>query len=273
MSTFAIAAFYRFLPLSDLPSLREQLHGICVAQGIKGTLLLAPEGLNGTLAGFPEELAAALDGIREAVGCPDLRPRMSIHDAQPFGRLKVRIKREIVTLGVPGTDPTRRTGTPVPPHAWNDLLSDPDIPVLDVRNGFEHALGTFTGAIDPGTAAFGNFPAYVRRTLDPARHKAVAMFCTGGIRCEKASAFMLDQGFETVYQLEGGILAYLDEVPERESLWQGGCFVFDERGAVGAGLRPMPVRLCPTCSAPLPSSAEGSNVRCAACNETVLAGA
>lgn len=273
MPTFSIAAFYRFLPLSDLPSLRAHLHGICVGQGIKGTLLLAPEGLNGTLAGPPEALATALDAIRDAAGCPDLSPRMSVHDAQPFGRLKVRIKREIVTLGVPGTDPTRRTGTPVPPRAWNELLSDPDMPVLDVRNGFEHALGTFAGALDPGTAAFGDFPAYVRRTLDPARHKAVAMFCTGGIRCEKASAFMLDQGFETVYQLEGGILAYLAEVPERESLWQGGCFVFDERGAVGPGLRPMPVSLCPTCSRPLPSLTEGPSLRCDACQDKVAAGA
>ena len=266
MPTFAIAAFYRFLPLSDLPSLRGCLHGICVVQGIKGTLLLAPEGLNGTLAGSPAGLATALDVIRDAVGCLDLRPRMSVHDAQPFGRLKVRIKREIVTLGIPGTDPTRRTGTPVSPRAWNELLSNPAIHVLDVRNGFEHALGTFAGAIDPRTAAFGDFPAYVRRTLDPARHKAVAMFCTGGIRCEKASAFMLDQGFETVYQLEGGILAYLDEVPERESQWQGGCFVFDERGAVGPGLRPVPVRLCQTCSGPLPLSAGGQSLRCEACD-------
>lgn len=266
MPNIAVAAFYRFLPLSDLPALREQALAACAAAEVKGTLLLAPEGLNGTLAAPPEQLAAALDAIRQTAGCSDLTPRLAFHETQPFRRLKVRIKREIVTLGVPGTDPTRHTGTPVGPQAWNPLLFDPSIPVIDVRNGFEHAIGSFRGAIDPGTTAFSDFPGFVRDQLDPAKHKAVAMFCTGGIRCEKASAFMLDQGFETVYQLEGGILAYLAEMPETESLWRGGCFVFDERGAVGPGLAPLPVRLCPTCSWPLPStkSTEGS-VLCETC--------
>lgn len=262
MSAFAIAAFYRFKPLTDLPSLRLRLEQACAAAEVRGILLLAPEGLNGTLAGPPDGLAAALDAIRSATECPDLKRRMSACGSQPFRRLKVRIKREIVTLGVPGLDPARQTGTPVAPRDWNRVLDDPAIPVIDVRNAFEHALGTFTGAVDPGTAAFGEFPAFVHRTLDPVRHKAVAMFCTGGIRCEKASAFMLDQGFETVYQLDGGILAYLAEVPEEESRWRGGCFVFDERGSVGQDLVPEPVALCRSCSWPLSGTAAR---HCTAC--------
>ena len=266
MTAFAVAAFYRFKPLAGLPELRLRIESACAASTVRGTLLLAPEGLNGTLAGPPDGLAAALDAIRAAADCPDLRPRMSAHESQPFRRLKVRIKREIVTLGVPGIDPAGRTGTPVPPREWNRIVDDPAIPVIDVRNGFEHAVGTFTGAVDPDTRSFGEFPDFVRRTLDPARHRVVAMFCTGGIRCEKASAFMLDQGFETVYQLEGGILAYLAEVPEADSRWQGGCFVFDEREAVGPGLVPVPVTLCKACSRPLATARDGAGpLRCEAC--------
>lgn len=266
MPTSAVAAFYRFKPLVDLPVLRLRIEEACASADVRGTLLLAPEGLNGTLAAAPEGLATALDAIRSAIDCPDLEPRMSTHASQPFRRLKVRIKREIVTLGVPGLDPARRTGTLVPPRHWNRLLDDPAIPVIDVRNAFEHAVGTFAGAVDPGTKAFGDFPAYVRTNLDPARHKAVAMFCTGGIRCEKASAFMLAQGFETVYQLDGGILAYLSDVPLAESRWRGGCFVFDERGAVGQDLAPMSTPLCRVCTWPLESAEGGSDtVLCAAC--------
>jgi UPF0176 protein len=247
MPALDVAAFYVFAPLRPDETLRGQLQALCDTNRIRGILLLAPEGLNGTLAGEPAALAHVLQGIRAATGLQGLTPRMSRADSMPFLRMKVRLKREIVTIKDGRADPLARVGTYVEPEAWNALISDPEVMVIDTRNSFEHGVGTFVGAVDPGTTRFGEFPDFVREKLDPARHRKIAMFCTGGIRCEKASSFMLAEGFEEVYHLKGGILGYLERVPEEESLWRGGCFVFDQRVALGHGLAVAPVRLCLNC--------------------------
>jgi len=246
--SFHVAAFYQFTALPDCAALQAPAREFCADLGLTGTLLLAPEGINGTLAGT----AAAIDAlIAELTGgtifggrLDHLELKRSTAAAMPFGRLKVRVKREIVTLGDPATDPTLRVGTYVDPADWNALLAMTDLVLIDARNAFEVAMGSFDGALDPGTERFSQFPDFVRRTLDPHTHKQVAMFCTGGIRCEKASAYMLSQGFETVYHLKGGILNYLEQVPAEDSRWSGDCFVFDERVALGPGLveRPDAIR-------------------------------
>lgn len=241
MSAIAVAALYRFHPLPHFQDLRQPMHDLLVANGVCGTLLLAAEGLNGTIAGPAEVMEQVVAEIARIAGLPELlQPRWSTTDAPPFGRLKVRLKKEIVTMGVSGIDPLRAVGTYVEPEAWNALISDPDTLVIDTRNSFEVGYGTFKGAVDPGTATFGQFPDYVRRELDPAKHRKVAMFCTGGIRCEKATAYMLEQGFGEVYHLKGGILNYLERIGPQDSLWEGGCFVFDERVALGHGLAAIP---------------------------------
>lgn len=235
---FSVAALYKFTSLPDFRELREPIRAACASRGIKGTLLLASEGINGTLAGDDAALRAlladlggeALLGARFA----GAEVKFSTAAAMPFRRLKVRLKKEIVTLGL-GLDSMQGRGVEVTPDAWNALISDRDIRVLDVRNAFEVAMGTFDGAVDPKLNHFSDFRAYADRELDPARDR-IAMFCTGGIRCEKASAYLLSRGFTTVYQLKGGILKYLEEVPQSESLWRGECFVFDERIALDHGL-------------------------------------
>jgi UPF0176 protein len=270
--SYAIAAFYRFAPIADPAGLRDRLHGLCEGEGVKGTLLVAPEGINGTLAAEPDAMRRTIVAIAEIAGLAEpLEPRWSADETMPFLRLRVRLKREIVTIKEPSADPTRQVGTYVEPEDWNALISDPDTLVIDTRNGFEVALGTFQRAVDPGTASFGEFPGYVRRELDPKRHRRVAMFCTGGIRCEKATAFMLAEGFGEVYHLKGGILNYLERIGPEDSLWSGGCFVFDERVALGHGLVPVEgVSACLGCGAPLtaadradPRFEEG--VACPAC--------
>ncbi len=234
----AVAAFYKFFRWADGQphAVRGAIRDRLAALGLRGTLLLAPEGLNATLAGPRAALEAALADLAAIAGCGPIPAKWSTATAMPFARLKVRLKREIVTLGQPDADPTRRVGTYVRPQDWNALIQDPEVLVIDTRNGFEVAMGSFAGAVDPQTRSFGDFPGFARRALDPARHRKVAMFCTGGIRCEKASAFMLNEGFEQVFHLEGGILAYLEQIPAEDSLWRGGCFVFDERVALGHGL-------------------------------------
>jgi UPF0176 protein len=254
----AVAAFYRFEPLAGLEALRDRLKALCEAAGARGILLLAPEGLNGTLAAPSEAMDGLLAGIRVAAGLSGLEPRRSHATAPPFKRLKVRIKKEAVTIGDPAVDPRRRVGTYVDPSDWNAVIADPDVLVIDTRNAFEVAFGTFEGAIDPGIARFGDFPEWVGRTLDPRRHRKVAMFCTGGIRCEKASSYMLDAGFEEVLHLKGGILAYLDDIAPAQSRWTGGCFVFDERVALGHGLAPIAIRNCLSCDAPLDDAARAA---------------
>jgi UPF0176 protein len=217
------------------------LRAFCAEFGLRGSVLLAQEGINGTLAGT----AAAIEAFVQDLGeghlfggrLDHLELKFSSSAAMPFQRLKVRLKKEIVTLGAPDADPTRQVGTYVDPTDWNALIEKSDTVVLDTRNAFEVAMGTFAGAIDPGIASFGQFKDFVTRELDPARHRKIAMYCTGGIRCEKASALLLARGFKEVYHLRGGILKYLEQVPEADSRWRGECFVFDERVALGHGLR------------------------------------
>lgn len=239
MTRLAVAALYRFHPLPDPAALRTPLLTMMAANGVCGSLLLATEGLNGTIAGPAEAMPGVVAAIAAITGCGPLEPRWSYTDTAPFARLKVRLKKEIVTMGVPGIDPNAQVGTYVEPEDWNALIADPDTLVIDTRNSFEVGYGTFRGAVDPGTTRFGQFPDYVRQNLDPARHRKVAMFCTGGIRCEKATAYMLQQGFGQVFHLKGGILNYLERIGPADSLWDGGCFVFDERVALGHGLVPV----------------------------------
>jgi UPF0176 protein len=269
-----VAAFYKFAPVKGLAATQMRLKIMCEANGIRGMILVAPEGLNGTIAGASEAIEITLKGIRAEPGFERMEHKTSFTPTMPFKRLKVRLKKEIVTIGDASVDPGNRVGTYVEPKDWNALILDPDVLVIDTRNTYECGLGTFEGAIDPGTRSFSEFPAFVRQNFDPARQRKVAMFCTGGIRCEKASSFMLGEGYSDVFHLKGGILSYLEQVPAEESLWQGSCFVFDERVAVGHGLQPEPVRLCMGCNTPLgeeamqqPDYEEG--VCCPACSSVL----
>ncbi|MGF9762825.1 rhodanese-related sulfurtransferase [Microvirga sp. 0TCS3.31] len=238
--TYKVAALYQFVPLPDFRELKDPLHALCLDLGIRGTLLLAHEGINGTVAGTEEGVDALMVELRDGPlfrgRLDNLELKFSAASEMPFKRMKVRLKKEIVTLGDPQTDPLRRVGTYVSPAEWNRLLEEPGIVLLDTRNDFEVEMGTFEGAVDPRIKRFGEFKDFVKNELDPKQHRKVAMFCTGGIRCEKASAYMLNQGFEEVFHLKGGILKYLEDVPEAESRWKGECFVFDERVALGHGL-------------------------------------
>jgi UPF0176 protein len=246
-----VAALYKFVTLDDFHELREPLLNACLEAGTRGTLLLAEEGINGTIAGSREGIDQVLAYLRADPRMADLEHKESVDDHMPFYRMKVKLKKEIVTLGVPGIDPNRRVGTYVEPRDWNALVSDPEVLLIDTRNDYEYGIGSFRGAVDPHTTSFREFPAYVRSQLDPRRQKKVAMFCTGGIRCEKASAFMLQEGFEEVYHLQGGILKYLEEVPEEDSLWQGECFVFDNRVAVNHRLERGQYDQCYGCRHPI----------------------
>jgi UPF0176 protein len=236
-----VAAFYQFAALPDFRELREPLRAVCAGLALKGSVLLAEEGINGTLAGGADAIGDLVRELRdgELFGgrLDNLELKFSQASLMPFRRLKVRLKKEIVTLGEPAIDPAHQVGTYVDPADWNALIATPDTLVIDTRNAFEVAMGTFPGAVDPGIDSFGQFKDFATRYLDPARHRKVAMFCTGGIRCEKASAYLLARGFAEVYHLKGGILKYLEGVPEAESRWRGECFVFDDRVALGHGLR------------------------------------
>ncbi len=247
---FVVAALYRFTPLPDFEDRRAPLEAIADAKGVRGTLLLADEGINGTIAGTREAIDAIIGHIRKFPGCADLDVKDAHAATMPFTRLKVRLKREIVTMGVPGIDPTKTVGTYVDPENWNALVSQPDTVLIDTRNDYEVAIGTFAGAVNPQTETFREFPAWARAMLAEARPKRVAMFCTGGIRCEKATALMKEMGLDEVYHLKGGILKYLETVPPEDSLWQGECFVFDRRVSVGHGLEPGPYQLCSACREP-----------------------
>ena len=246
-----VAALYKFVALPDYKSLREPLLEQCRVQGLRGTLLLAQEGINGTVAGSPEGLATVLEWLRADSRLSDLEPKESLHDEQPFLRMKVKLKREIVTMGVPQVDPNRLVGTYVSPGEWDSLLEDPEVTLIDTRNDYECAIGTFRGAVDPGITTFRDFPAWVEQNLDPQKTRKVAMFCTGGIRCEKASSYLLEQGFDSVFHLKGGILKYLEEVPEQSSSWEGECFVFDERVAVNHALERGSYDQCFACRHPI----------------------
>ncbi|MGQ4648114.1 oxygen-dependent tRNA uridine(34) hydroxylase TrhO [Lyngbya aestuarii] len=256
--TQVVATFYKFVKLPDLAQKQASLLEYCQAQDIKGTILLAAEGINGTIAGSCQAIDSVLAFLRSDPYLADLEPKESYTDSPPFERLKVRLKKEIVTLGLPEVDPNHQVGTYVGPEEWNALLSDPQVVVVDTRNAYEVDIGTFKGAQNPQTASFREFPDYVEHHLDPSKHKKVALFCTGGIRCEKASSFMLSQGFQEVYHLKGGILKYLKEVPANESLWRGECFVFDQRIALQHGLATGNHDLCRSCGHPIAEADQAS---------------
>ncbi|MEP3053355.1 rhodanese-related sulfurtransferase [Ascidiaceihabitans sp.] len=248
---YTIAALYHFTRFDDPDGLRPALKALCVDQNVKGTLLLAGEGINGTIAGPRSGIDAVLAHIRALPGCEGLEWKESFADTAPFGKIKVRLKREIVTMGQPDVDPQAKVGNYVAPEDWNTLIQSEDVAVIDTRNDYEVAIGTFEGAIDPETSSFGEFPAWWEANKERFHNKKIAMFCTGGIRCEKSTNFLLGQGVENVYHLKGGILKYLEEVPEAESTWDGDCFVFDNRVSVGHGLKVGPHQLCHACRKPL----------------------
>jgi UPF0176 protein len=248
---FLVAALYRFVSLPDFADLQEPIRNLCEARGVRGTILLAPEGINGTIAGTEPDLRAVLAELNRMEPFRGLEHKESRTGRMPFPRLKVRLKKEIVSLGVPDIDPTSLTGEYVDPADWNALLDDPDLVLIDTRNDYEVALGTFERAVNPQTGSFRQFPEWVRESELLKEKPKVAMFCTGGIRCEKAAALLRRQGFEEVYQLKGGILKYLETVPPDESRWNGECFVFDERVSVAEGLVPGSYRLCRACRMPI----------------------
>ena len=248
---FTVAAFYHFARFDDPAALRGPLLGLCRAQGLAGTILLAPEGVNGTVAGAAAAIAVMLKHIRGLPGCAALVFKQSHASEQPFNRMKVRLKREIVTMGQPDVDPLAGVGHYVPPAQWNALISAPDVAVIDTRNDYEVQIGSFEGAVDPQTRSFGEFPGWWQANKDRFAGKRVAMFCTGGIRCEKSTNYLLGQGVRDVFHLQGGILKYLEEVPQADSLWQGECFVFDGRVSVGHGLAEGSHALCHACRRPL----------------------
>ncbi len=251
MSHIVVVALYKFVILPDYQEFAPRLKDHCDTLGLQGTFLLAEEGINGTVAGTREGIDGLLAYLRNDARFADIAHKESIYEEMPFYRMKVKLKKEIVTMGVTGIDPLKIVGTYVQPQDWNALISDPDVVVVDTRNSYEYNIGTFARAIDPKTETFREFPAYVAQNLDPAKHKKVAMFCTGGIRCEKSTAYMKEQGFEEVFHLEGGILKYLEEVPEAESLWQGECFVFDNRVAVNHSLQKGIYGQCHGCRHPI----------------------
>lgn len=269
-----VAALYKFTPFADYTVLQPPLLACCRAQGVKGTLLLAHEGINGTIAGSDAGIAAVLGHIRALPGCADLDVKFSRAPAMPFHRMKVRLKREIVTMGVADIDPLASVGTYVAPADWNALIADPETIVIDTRNDYEVAIGTFEGAIDPQTDSFRDFPRWFRERRDAllgqGKEPKVAMFCTGGIRCEKSTAFLKAEGVDEVYHLKGGILKYLEEVSPADSLWQGECFVFDQRVSVGHGLVPGNYALCHACRRPVSPAQQAApeyeeGVSCPAC--------
>jgi UPF0176 protein len=270
-----VAALYKFAPFGDCAAMRGPLARICCAHGVKGTLLIAPEGINGTIAGSDEAIDHVLAHIRQLPGCIDLDVKISRAKVLPFRRMKVRIKREIVTMGEPGIDPLTEVGHYISPEHWNALIARPDTIVIDTRNDYEVAVGSFAGAIDPGTKAFRDFPAWFRAQretlLGDRPPPKIAMFCTGGIRCEKATAFLKAEGLDDVYHLKGGILKYLETIPAEQSLWDGECFVFDQRVAVTHGLASGTHHLCHACRRPVSEGDRASplyvaGVSCIACH-------
>jgi UPF0176 protein len=269
-----VAALYQFAPFEDPDALQQPLHDLCKAEGIRGTILIAREGINGTIAGTGDGIDQILAHIKMLPGCNALEVKFSHAETMPFLRMKVRIKKEIVTLGVPGIDPARDVGRYVEAEDWNALISDPDVVVIDTRNDYEVGIGTFKGAINPKTKSFSEFPNWfaANRDLLPANAR-VAMFCTGGIRCEKSTAFLRAQGISDVAHLQGGILKYLEKVPRKESLWEGECFVFDDRVSVDHGLEIGTLSLCRGCRTPISDEDRLSDlfidgVQCPACAAT-----
>jgi len=273
MASFLTAALYKFVELPDFAELKAPLLDCCNNNNVKGTILLAQEGINGTIAGSSEGVHAVLAFLRSDPRFADLVHKESFSEKAPFYRLKIRLKREIVTMGVPDINPRLMAGKYVKPEEWNKLLDDPDVVVVDVRNDFEVSMGTFEGAINPKTKSFSELPEWALQEAALRDKPKVAMFCTGGIRCEKSTAFLRSQGFEEVYHLEGGILKYLETVPEAESRWEGECFVFDERVSVGQGLKQGNYELCRGCRHPISQEDKASElfvlgVSCPHCHDS-----
>jgi UPF0176 protein len=263
-----IAAFYKFVDIEDPPALQDQLRQLCERLGVRGTILIAREGINATLSAAEAEVDALIDELRSDSRFADLQVKFSAATGHPFQRLKVKIKPEIVTFGVPSARPSDATGHLVAPEDWNALISEPDVVVIDTRNDYEVEIGTFEGARNPQTRSFGEFRDYVAAELAADPSQKIAMFCTGGIRCEKASAYLIAQGFPNVYQLHGGILNYLEKIPSQQSLWRGECFVFDERVALEHGVRQGRHRLCDECGRPCQPASDGAEENyCAACKD------
>ena len=259
MTKTIVCALYKFVTLENYESMREPLHTVMLDNQIKGTLLLAQEGINGTVSGPQEGIDALLAWLNSDERLAPISYKISLHIEQPFYRTKVKLKKEIVTMGVEGIDPRKTVGTYVKPKDWNDLIADPEVTVIDTRNDYEIEIGTFKHAINPNTESFREFPAYVAKELDPSKHKKVAMFCTGGIRCEKSTAYLKEQGFDEVYHLEGGILQYLEDVPQEKSLWEGDCFVFDNRVAVNHDLEQSHYDQCYACRLPITAEDKASD--------------
>ena len=274
-SKFYTASFYKFVDLPDHAQLQAPLQAVCLAHRVKGLVLLAPEGINGTLAGAVADVQSVLDHLRQDLRLADVVPKISWADQAPYHRMKVRLKKEIVTMGVPGVDPAQMAGTYVAPQDWNALIADPAVVLIDTRNEYEVALGTFEGAINPHIDNFSQLPDWLSRSpavqaKDGSKPK-VAMFCTGGIRCEKSTALLRQMGFGEVFHLQGGILQYLAQIPAEQSRWQGQCFVFDERVSVGHGLQPGGLGLCRSCREPLSEPDQRSDlfelgVSCPSCH-------
>ena len=272
MSSYFVAAFYLFTPLDELESLQASVRQCCEEHDVRGIVLLAREGINSTISGSREGVLAVLDHLRADPRLAELQWKESQAASPPFRKLRVRLKREIVTMGVPGVDPRDLVGTYVKPEDWNDLISDPEVVVIDTRNDYEVEIGTFKDAVNPDIESFSQLPAWLEANLDPASKPKVAMFCTGGIRCEKSTSLLKRAGVDEVYHLDGGILKYLEQVPEPESLWEGECFVFDERVSVGHGLATGPHELCRACRFPLgpedkQSSLYTEGVSCPRCHD------
>jgi UPF0176 protein len=259
MSQIVVCALYKFVTLENFQALRQPLHEVMEANLVRGTLLLANEGINGTIAGSRHAINTVLDWLRNDPRLADIDHKESLTDTLPFNRAKVKLKNEIVTMGVEGIDPKRVVGTYVNPKDWNKLISDPEVILVDTRNDYEFKVGTFKNAINPNTISFREFPQYVKENLDPEIHKKVAMFCTGGIRCEKSTAFLKELGFDEVYHLKGGILKYLEEVPAQETLWEGECFVFDDRVTVNLNLEKGQYDQCNACRLPITEADKASD--------------
>lgn len=274
MSQYVVVALYKFVSLPDYVAFSEKLKAECIRLDLKGTLLLAEEGINGTVSGSRAGIDSLLAYLKSNPDFTDLVHKESFYDESPFYRMKVKLKKEIVTMGVPNINPTHVVGTYVKPKDWNALISDPEVLVVDTRNYYEYAIGTFAKAQNPNTETFREFPDYVKNNLNPQKHKKIAMFCTGGIRCEKSTAYLKTQGFDQVYHLQGGILKYLEEVPQAESLWQGECFVFDNRVAVDHTLEKGSYDQCHGCRHPITEDDKASKyyvlgVSCPRCYQTL----
>ena len=276
MPAVVVCALYKFVTLDNYQELRSPLHNEMEKLDVRGTLLLANEGINGTIAGTEQGVKALLALLKTDPRLTEIDYKLSFTDEMPFNRTKVKLKKEIVTMGVEGIDPKQVVGTYVDPLDWNALISDPEVLLIDTRNDYEYSVGTFRNAINPNTESFREFPNYIQNNLDPKQHKKVAMFCTGGIRCEKSTAYLKEQGFEAVYHLKGGILKYLEVVPETQTLWQGECFVFDDRVTVNHKLEKGQYDQCNACRLPITEADKSSphyeqGVSCPHCYDKVSA--